>query len=196
MNCVDGAALSQWFILSNMPVPLLCVPLYRNLAAVLWPFPALVQGVLSGAHNGPEDPVSHRDVHAMDSHWPYPGYKGSIHDGVGIAFSYVKKAMWKEFYIHNKSLRRRHFSNSKEILIITKLKLQNSKSIKQLLVFFFLYQIQSKKIRINCQCFHACFKSLLPDYLHMKRVLHKPLSAGTGRNHRCCNSWTRFQSLL
>ena len=65
---------------------LLCpLPFCRDLAAVLWSFPALVQGVLPWAHNGPQDPVPHWNVHALDPHWPHPGDKGSVHDGVRSA---------------------------------------------------------------------------------------------------------------
>lgn len=57
----------------------------RDPAAVLRPLPALVQGVLPGAHHGPQDPVPHRDVHALDPHRPHPGDQGSLHDGVSVA---------------------------------------------------------------------------------------------------------------
>lgn len=38
----------------------------RDLAALLRPVPALVQGVFPGTHNGAQDPVPHRDVNAVD----------------------------------------------------------------------------------------------------------------------------------
>ena len=85
-NKVDPAILLhsvRWRLSNKTPF----LPLCRDLAAVLWPFPALVQGVLPGAHHGPQDPVPHRDVHALDPHRPHPGDKGSFHDGVRIASS-------------------------------------------------------------------------------------------------------------
>lgn len=55
---------------------------HRGPAAVLWLVPALVQRILPGAHHGPQNPVPHWDVHAVDPHWPHPGDQGAFHDGV------------------------------------------------------------------------------------------------------------------
>lgn len=54
----------------------------RSAAAVLWPVPALVPGVLPGADNGPPHPVPHWNVHALDPHGPYSGNQRTLHDGV------------------------------------------------------------------------------------------------------------------
>lgn len=57
-------------------------PPCRNTAAVLWPLPALVQGVFPGADYGPQDPVPHWNVHALDPDGPHLGNQGSFDDGV------------------------------------------------------------------------------------------------------------------
>ena len=40
--------------------------------------PAVVSRVLLGDDNGQEDPVPHRDVHALDSYRPHTQHKGII----------------------------------------------------------------------------------------------------------------------
>lgn len=55
---------------------------FRSAAAVLWPVPALVPGILLGADHGPPHPVPHWNVHALDPHRPYSGNQRTLHDGV------------------------------------------------------------------------------------------------------------------
>ena len=56
--------------------------LLRNSTWVLRPVPAVVPGVLFRAHHGRADSVPHRDVVAMDSHWPHSAEQGGPYDGV------------------------------------------------------------------------------------------------------------------